>query len=218
VAVVELFTSEGCSSCPPADRVLARLVAQSQKTGQRIYPMAFHVDYWNRLGWTDRFSSAAFSDRQRDYAKSVGSGQVYTPQMIVNGAAEFVGSDSDRASREIAAALAKPQTAIVNLTLKLDHRHLRIDYTTTNAEAKTINFALVERGLSSDVARGENSGEHLKHENVVRAFEALPAKLTGHVEMELLASQKSENSSLIAFISDRSTRAISGATSADLPE
>jgi len=93
VAVVELFTSEGCSSCPPADRILSRLTAETQRDHRRIYTLSFHVDYWDRLGWRDPYSSSANSDRQRQYAELMKLQSVYTPQMIVNGRIEFVGSD-----------------------------------------------------------------------------------------------------------------------------
>src|ERR1700761_4599853 len=84
-AVVELFTSEGCSSCPPADAALAEIVADARKSGAPIFPLAFHVDYWNNLGWTDRFSDPAYSRRQSDYARARKADDLYTPQMIVNG-------------------------------------------------------------------------------------------------------------------------------------
>src|SRR5271167_1475342 len=112
-AVVELFTSEGCSSCPPADAALAEMAANARKSGAPVFALAFHVDYWNYLGWTDRFSDAAYTRRQSDYARAFNTDQVYTPQMIVNGVDQFVGSDRDAAKRAIDAALAKPAPATV---------------------------------------------------------------------------------------------------------
>ncbi len=90
-AVVELFTSEGCSSCPPADELVARI--QKEYKDQPVYILAFHVDYWNRLGWRDVFSNAGYSARQSEYAKYLNLPQVYTPQIVVNGKKEFVGSE-----------------------------------------------------------------------------------------------------------------------------
>jgi hypothetical protein len=217
VAVVELFTSEGCSSCPPADQVLSRIVSAARKSGKKIYPLAFHVDYWNRLGWTDRFSSAAFSKRQSDYGDALGNNQSYTPQMIVNGSTEFVGSDEDRAGREIAKAISQPAAVGVNLEVQLDHHKVHAAYTTTGAEGMTINFAVVERGLRTDVKRGENSGNRLQHDNVVRAFKQADAAATGQVELDVPEDLQPPNSSAIAFISDSKTQAIRGATCADLP-
>ncbi|MEL7087271.1 MAG: DUF1223 domain-containing protein, partial [Planctomycetota bacterium] len=104
-AVVELFTSEGCSSCPPAEAVLNRLDRDARQGHQRIFTLAFHVDYWNRLGWTDPFSDRAYSDRQRDYAVTLRERSIYTPQMVVNGTTGFVGSHARRAGQEIGRAL-----------------------------------------------------------------------------------------------------------------
>lgn len=93
VAVIELFTSQGCSSCPPADVLLSKTITDAKENGKKIFAISFHVDYWNRLGWTDPFSDKKYSDRQSAYADQLNPGQVYTPQMVVNGEKEFVGSD-----------------------------------------------------------------------------------------------------------------------------
>src|SRR5581483_91305 len=95
--VVELFTSEGCSSCPPADELLNRMNGRASSNGATIIPLGFHVDYWNYLGWQDRFSSHAYSERQQQYAQRFGLGGPYTPQMVVDGANEFVGNSSGHA-------------------------------------------------------------------------------------------------------------------------
>src|ERR1700681_1033381 len=102
--VVELFTSQGCSSCPPADRLLSRLQGDSRTAGT-VIPLAFHVDYWNRLGWSDPFSSAAWSERQMTYAKALHSNRIYTPQLVVGGRAECVGSEERQVMRRIHEAL-----------------------------------------------------------------------------------------------------------------
>src|SRR5215831_17181987 len=113
-AVVELFTSEGCSSCPPADALLADLKSYANGTDKNIYVLSFHVDYWNRLGWRDPFSDAAYSARQTQYDQHFGS-SVYTPQMIVNGKQQFVGSEKKTASEAIAAALKDSAILYINL-------------------------------------------------------------------------------------------------------
>jgi hypothetical protein len=114
--IVELFTSEGCSSCPPADVVLQRLEAGIGIPGAAVIALGEHVTYWDRLGWKDRFSAEAFTKRQQDYTWQFRNESAYTPQMIVNGQAEFVGSDERRAQREILKAAQAP-TAKVDLTL-----------------------------------------------------------------------------------------------------
>jgi hypothetical protein len=103
--LIELFTSEGCSSCPPADRLLEKLAAENN---DKVYVLSFHVDYWNYIGWKDPFSQARFSQRQRNYARQFSLESIYTPQMVVNGVAEFVGSDEQK----LRAAIAKNSTLL----------------------------------------------------------------------------------------------------------
>src|ERR1700730_7669529 len=110
--VVELFTSEGCSSCPPADAVLAKLARSQPVQNAHVIVLSEHVDYWNNLGWVDPFSSPQFRARQNDYARAFGVESVYTPQMVVNGRAEFVGDDFRRASAEIEKAANQPSATI----------------------------------------------------------------------------------------------------------
>src|SRR5436305_10774814 len=116
--VVELFTSEGCSSCPPADELLSRISGQESANGAAIIPLGFHVDYWNYLGWQDRFSSHAYSERQRQYAQRFKLEGPYTPQMVVDGANEFVGNSSSRAQTSIAEAATQPEQADIQLSNK----------------------------------------------------------------------------------------------------
>lgn len=176
VAVVELFTSEGCSSCPPADRNLARIVRAAQRSGRRVYALSFHIDYWNSLGWRDPFSSGRYSARQRRYAERLGHGQVYTPEMIVNGAAAFVGSDDARADAAIRRALGRRARAQVALSVAPGAAGtLRVRYLARAADRSAVlDLALVERTASSRVTRGENAGRTLVHANVVRAFKRSP--------------------------------------------
>src|SRR5258708_6233990 len=174
-AVVELFTSEGCSSCPPADALLAQIEADARATGQRVFPLEFHVDYWDNLGWRDPYSSAAATDRQRQYPDRLGLDQVYTPQMVINGTSEFVGSNRARAAREIVAALAAPAAVSVGLAPAADGvlaggaTRYRVTLKPSPRDAEVV-VARVESGLVSKVARGENGGPVLHPASVVRAF------------------------------------------------
>ncbi|HET9768631.1 MAG TPA: DUF1223 domain-containing protein, partial [Thermoanaerobaculia bacterium] len=112
--LVELFTSQGCSSCPPADRLVAELAAQPP--GERaVVPLAFHVDYWNYIGWQDPFSAAEWTARQRRYGAALGGGRIYTPELVVGGTADCVGTDASRLRRLAAAAAAEPERATVEL-------------------------------------------------------------------------------------------------------
>jgi hypothetical protein len=213
-AVVELFTSEGCSSCPPADQVLAELADDAKKNGSRIFPLAFHVDYWNSLGWKDPFSLTVSSERQEQYGATLRVNQSYTPQMIVNGNTEFVGSDHRRAWKAVDAALALPPQALVALRVKADGDKQKIEYQVSGATKNAVLcVAVVESGLVSQVRRGENAGHTLSHANVVRKFVTLPLdEPTGTVGLESEFSSPKRDLQVIAFLQDPHTMAIFGAT------
>lgn len=213
-AVVELFTSEGCSSCPPADQVLAELANDAKKNGRQIFPLAFHVDYWNSLGWKDPFSLPVSSERQEQYGAALHVNQSYTPQMIVNGNTEFVGSDRRRARKAIDAALSLPSQGLVALRVEADGDKQKIEYQVSSAPKDAVLcVAVVESGLVSQVRRGENAGRTLTHANVVREFVTLPlGGLTGSVVLESEFSSSKRDLQVIAFVQDPRTLAIFGAT------
>ncbi len=161
VAVVELFTSQGCSSCPPADHLLGKIAAEAAEQNQRIYALSFHVDYWNYLGWRDPYSDAAFSDRQRRYASAFHSSRIYTPQMIVNGKDEFVGSNRREAKTTIQNALKISTKAEIKLTKEKpdSENDIRLSYSLSGeTQNAVLRFALVEKNVKTDVSRGENGG------------------------------------------------------------
>lgn len=177
-ALIELFTSEGCSSCPPADTALDAVAAEFRKRKKPVHALAFHVDYWDYIGWRDPFGSAEHTRRQRIYGTKMKLRSIYTPQMVVNGQREFVGSQRARARGEVANALERPVTVLLKATERRDGEIWRIDYTVEGAPAGCrVHAALVQSGLVSDVERGENAGRKLTHDNVVRAFSsgALPS-------------------------------------------
>ena len=177
--VVELFTSEGCSSCPPADALLARLEREQPVAGAEVVALAQHVDYWDDLGWADPFSSHAFSERQNDYAEAFGNDGVYTPQMIVDGRAEFPGGESGKAFETIAQAAHEPKAEVslaraadqanASDALRLSVRVVRLPKL-TDGDTADVLLAVTESDLSSNVARGENAGRRLTHVCVVRAL------------------------------------------------
>lgn len=169
--VVELFTSEGCSSCPPADSVLMDLVEHQPVVGAQVIGLSEHVDYWDRQGWKDPFSNHTFTQRQSAYAAAGGSGDVYTPQMFVDGGAPFVGSDRSRAISAIQRAAARPKPGV---SLKLPSQAppvmtIAVEKNRAIADAP-VWLAVVEDGLSSRVTGGENSGRALHHAAVTRRF------------------------------------------------
>ncbi len=177
VAVVELFTSEGCSSCPPADAVLGEFAREAEASGRRVVALAFHVDYWDRLGWRDPFGQAAHTARQWAYARAADATRVYTPQMLVNGTAAFVGSRRAEARRHVAEALDRPSPAAVALEATGEgNGALGVRYTVAGAPAGAVlHLALVQREASQAVRRGENRGRTLQHAHVVRGFRTVPA-------------------------------------------
>lgn len=171
--LVELFTSEGCSSCPPADDLLAELSASPLVAGTTVVPMAFHVDYWDRLGWKDPFGDPAYSQRQRTYAGLLKSESVYTPQMIVNGTVGFVGSDRRAAENAIGRAGRNAPARIKIVTAAVEGKQVKLSIGLQRLEASDLTLwaAIVENNLVSNVRRGENRGRTLKHQAVVRVFQ-----------------------------------------------
>jgi len=172
LVIVELFTSEGCSSCPPADQILKQLIASQPINTATVIGLSEHVDYWDRLGWKDPFSDALFSRRQSDYAAHLSGGasdNIYTPQMIVDGGAGFVGSDRVRALEAIRKAAALPKRSIALAWSTLAPGKLDIDVPAGGEQqSSTIFMATTEDGLSTRVTRGENNGHTLAHDGVVR--------------------------------------------------
>ncbi len=158
--VLELFTSQGCSSCPPADRWLAALAPGDAVAGRAVIPLAFHVDYWDDLGWRDPFSSAAWSERQAWYAERLPSGRVYTPALVIAGVTHAVGSRTGDVTRAIANA---PATADLDATLTRDGTRLRV-------AARHAFAAVIEERHDTAIEAGENAGEHAHDAHIVRAL------------------------------------------------
>ena len=163
--IVELFTSQGCSSCPPADRLMAQLARDPS-----LIALSFPVDYWDYLGWKDTLASPTFTARQTDYAKTRGDGEVYTPQAVIDGVIHAVGSDSG----EISAAMTKAAPGGLNsVPLKLSRvqNTLQVDIGAASAaDAGTVWLLRVSRALTVRVGRGENAGQRLTYTNVVRSL------------------------------------------------
>ena len=164
--LVELFTSEGCSSCPPADRLLTNLQYDQPLAGADVIALEFHVDYWDRLGWKDPFSSPAYTRRQENYSRQLNLDSTYTPQMIVDGRYEFVGSNSAKANETITKSSAESKAAI-DLTVSGGKVSVKIDGLKSNSDA-VVYLAISETKLSTKVGGGENSGSTLGHSSVVR--------------------------------------------------
>lgn len=220
-AVVELFTSEGCSSCPSADAALAAVHAKTRSAGEPVYTLSFHVDYWNNLGWPDRFSTAANTQRQRRYAQVFKNNSVYTPQAIVNGAAEFVGSDSSRLDKEVRGGLAAAPQATISLAQQPWSPNQRLTLTANVEHAPAgalLCAALCEDGLTNHVKAGENSGRSLSHDGVVRDFQVSPISEGGVVKISLTPPEDIDPSkaSIVLYVQDAGSMRVLGATGAAL--
>lgn len=214
VVVVELFTSEGCSSCPPADSVLADLAHPGAVDGVDVVALGLHVDYWNRLGWADPFSSPEFSGRQQNYARILQRDQLYTPQMIVDGSEEFVGSDRGRARAAVSRAAANTKGKIsldlMPVSKETNSVECRISVAGLAANASgEVLVAITEDGLSSDVPRGENAGEKLHHSAVVRSLRKVATirpgdapPLSVKTTIELKPTWRLDRLKLAAFVQD----------------
>ncbi len=212
--VVELFTSEGCSSCPPADAVLNDIAARED-----IIALAWHVDYWNRLGWTDPFSDPRWSARQQEFAMAFQLSSMYTPQMIVDGTTQFVGSDKGKLNRAL-----KNDAPESPITISVDAPAIEGDTAKANVLLEGINeaedvriFALMtENDLTTkSIPRGENHGRTLHHNGVVR--EMVELKLEGEQELSIAIDKKWKKENLnLVIIAQSKTMKILGATKGTL--
>ncbi len=225
--LVELFTSEGCSSCPPADTLLIRLEQLQPVEGAEIIPLGFHVDYWDHIGWRDRFASADFTQRQWQYAELFDADTVYTPQMVVDGQTEFNGADARRAAAAIAQASQQNNKARVELKLVTASAKRAIlnaivsDLASGNGERPELWAAVTESNLSSQASKGENSGRRLAHTGVVRQLRRL-ATLNSQpdhakqFELKIDSDWKQQDLRAVVFVQERSSRRILGAAQLSL--
>lgn len=214
VAVLELYTSEGCNSCPPADRWLNGLQDRGYDT-RRVIPLAFHVDYWDYIGWRDRFAQPAFAQRQRSAASRNEASFVYTPQFMLNGRDFRNPWMSGKLSEALQSINRQPAQFKMRLQQNAVATTVRVSLEVTNVAAQGANvyIALFENGLHSEIKAGENAGKKLYHEYVVRELRAPVAvgpgqSLTHNFEIGLPPHGKAPNLGLAAFAEN----AVSGAT------
>jgi hypothetical protein len=227
IVVAELFTSEGCSSCPPADAVLSQLVLGQPVEGVEVLALGEHVDYWDRLGWRDPFSSALYSTRQSNYdARVFHRSEVYTPQLVVDGRFERLGSDLSAVRRAIEQAAQAPKAAVDVGVRTAGGRDLRVDVhvdvppSLTLRESVDVLVAVTENDLSTEVRRGENGGRTLRHSAVARSLNPV-GTLSPHertwstgVSVPVAPEWKPTNLRVISFLQERESRRIVGAGSA----
>ena len=214
VAVIELFTSQGCSSCPSADKVLQEIDREAKASGKKVYALSMHVDYWDNLGWKDPFSSEVFTERQRNYGAAFGLRSIYTPQMIVNGTTEFVGSRRAQAKSAVAKAISEPTETELQLRQDKDGSiHWEVD----KKYVGRINLAIVRTSAENNVPRGENRGRKLAHNNIVMSFKSMTVSgSSGKAELPDFERIDGEEYELVAYLQNSSSLVISGANSLSL--
>jgi len=217
-AVVELFTSEGCSSCPPADEALSRISQAAAAAKVPLYTLEWHVDYWDYLGWKDPFASAQATQRQRTYARVLGT-DVYTPEAIVNGAVipSWAGDDAEVSSiarRFLAASAPAGATLELHATAAGTAVHVHADVGGA-PRGTVLVVALVEAGLSSTPLAGENAGRKLVHSAVVRSAVSRPAA-SGDTVLSLPPDADLGRSTIVAFLQETTTMKMVAAAHASL--
>jgi len=219
--LIELFTSEGCSSCPPADTLLQKL-DQQPIAGAELIVLSEHVDYWNHIGWKDPYSARLYSERQSAYGKRFGLDSVYTPQMVVDGMSEFVGSNTSLANQAFEKALHRPKLPVrlssISVTSHLLTGHLETgsldkSYGTGDAD---VYLVLALNRAESRVSAGENAGHNLQHVSVVRRISKIGAvkqgqALSQEVQVKLGPREDSDNLRLIAFVQESQQGRVLGA-------
>jgi hypothetical protein len=228
--LVELFTSEGCSSCPPADALLIRLDTEPPVPGAQVIVLSEHVDYWDRLGWRDPFSSRTFTERQEAYRQALGEPASYTPQMVVDGRAAFVGSLESEARSTIAQAAASPKAGMhMHQTGVMASDAVALQIRITNlprlahSERAELWLAVTETGLVTNVLRGENARRRLRHAAVARRLgrletlpEVMPTSYETDIAVPLDPSWNRDQLRLVGFIQEATSRRVLGAAQVSL--
>jgi hypothetical protein len=214
-ALVELYTSEGCSSCPPADELVAAL-PKSYPSG--VYLLSFHVDYWDRLGWKDPFSNADYTRRQKEYNTALHPllNNIFTPQVIINGKTELVGSDEPRIRAAIDSELAHTVNPVFDASAhSTDNKTVNVDYTLAGKGAGEFRAALVQVQASTAVKNGENAGKQLRHADIVRDLKS-SGKRSGSLKLSLPAGLTPADCKVVVFLQDKENMHIGGAHMLDI--
>jgi len=218
--VLELFTSQGCSSCPAADEQIRNIKRMAQEKNLPVYTMSFHVDYWDQLGWKDCYSDKKFTARQYQYSRAFSKRNIYTPQMVVNGTNEFVGSDGSECQSSIANALQKKQMKSIEFkgSYSVSNDKLQVSYGVEESFNGYINIALVQNEGEVKIKSGENSGRKITYTNIVRSFKQIDCRKgkQGLLQIEKPKDLADDNLTVIIYLQNKIDMKILGITKAIL--
>jgi len=211
--LIELFTSQGCSSCPAADRLVGNIIT----TDTNVISLSYHVDYWDRLGWKDVFSSHDYTLRQQHYMSALHAESLYTPQAIVQGTYEMVGSNRTRVLDAINKVRGQSSDQTITGITTIKGSTITFDYHLSQIKPKQqIAITLVQNKATTSIGKGENAGAQLTDYNIVRNLTVQPAQETGSIEINLPDDLKRDNASIVLFIQDEQTREIEAITQVHL--
>jgi len=222
--VVELFTSEGCSSCPPADALLLKLETSQSVAGANVIAIEEHVDYWNHDGWIDPYSSADWTQRQIDYVTHFKDKEPYTPQQIIDGQVELTGGQEDKTAQAVAQAVAQPKTEVTLATANSSSEGTQLNVRIgkllggTDRDSAEVWLAITESGLASSVDAGENAGKNLRHASVLRSLHRIgvanaknDSAFESSQKVKFKSSWNRQHLQLAVFIQEKKSMKILGA-------
>lgn len=218
--LVELFTSEGCSSCPPADALLRKLDSIGSISGTQIVVLGEHVDYWDHQGWRDRFSSHEYTERQEEYARRFHTTGPYTPEMVVDGSSEFLGSDGRKLEAALKEAASQPKASLSIASASADGNQLTATIQAgplpEHARHADLYIAIADNTDETQIGGGENSGKHIEHTAVARNLQKVakvgPEGMQKEVKLRLGKSVDGKNLRLIAFLQEADEGKVLGST------
>lgn len=214
-AVVELFTSQGCGKSPAAENVIKQITDKADAEGKQVISLAYHVDYWNKYGWNDPYSAMRYTRRQSNYVSATSSDEVFTPQVFVNGAGGFVGSDKTKLNAEINKALksSPKQTIALTHVSAVVNDTMTVGYAASKADRNSsLVIVISENKTSTRITKGENIGKTLEQENVVRLLQIFPINIAkGEIKFPVKKLKPGNGFRMVAYIQNKQTKKITAA-------
>lgn len=211
IVIAELFTSEGCSSCPSAEALLKEMADLTAKENTAVVGLAFHITYWDHLGWKDPYGDQEFTNRQKKYGELLSS-QQYTPQVVMDGEFEFVGGNPFAFRKTLTQASVKPYNYTLEANATYSGNQITVHYSSNKkAKSDVLNIAIVQTSVENHVKNGENKDRVLKHYNVVRKFQTVELEPSGEVKIEMPPAVDLKNCEVVVYVQHRRNLRILGA-------